>query len=74
MKYGAEVRDAGEILMRRISEERTNLPVIICFSVRYIIKEAYCCIKYSEFSNREQELLKVIRKRQKEICMAQQNV
>lgn len=59
-KLGESDYYAGEKLIEMLQERKMSIPVIVCSSVNYAIREAYACVWYSENSNWEWELGKLV--------------
>lgn len=59
-KKGDDDVCAGEKLMEMLWEREIEIPVIICSALNYTIREAYACVWYSEHTNWEWDLGKLI--------------
>lgn len=54
---------AGERLIQILEEKNIDLPVIVCSSQNYRIPKAYGCVWYSDLSDWETDLIKLMEKR-----------
>lgn len=55
-----EDENAGEKLIERLKEEQTEIPVILCSSIRYRIPEIAGCVWYNKLRDINQDFKKII--------------
>ena len=59
---GSSSTEAGINLIRRLKEERINVPVVVLSSHNYEIPEAYASVWYSSRGDWERKLAEIIRR------------